>query len=65
MWVIYKVMSIEEQQELLEDKIWNLVAKFQVEKHELPDANVIYVLEKVKAKILEGVDLDTIVSDYD
>lgn len=57
-------MSIEEQQELLEDKVWNLVANFQVEKHELPDANVVYVLEKVKAKILQGVDLDTIVSDY-
>tara|TARA_R100000734_G_scaffold19153_1_gene18663 strand:+ start:397 stop:573 length:177 start_codon:yes stop_codon:yes gene_type:complete len=58
-------MSIEEQQDVFEDKIWNLVAKFQVEKYELPDANVVYVLESVKAKILDGVELDAIVSDYE
>tara|TARA_B100001939_G_scaffold189167_1_gene162879 strand:+ start:710 stop:886 length:177 start_codon:yes stop_codon:yes gene_type:complete len=58
-------MSIEEQQDVFEDKIWNLVAKFQVENYELPDANVVYVLESVKAKILDGVELDAIVSDYE
>ena len=54
----------EEQQELFEDNLWNLVAKYCVEEYELPDANVVYVLEKVKAKVLAGVDLDNIVSSY-
>ena len=63
--VSYLRMSIEEQQNVFEDKIWNLVAKFQVENYELPDANVVYVLESVKAKILDGVELDAIVSDYE
>lgn len=57
-------MNIEEQQDIFEDSVWNLVAKFQVEEYELPDANIVYVLESIKAKVIEGVELDTIVSDY-
>ena len=63
MWVI-SAMNIEEQQDIFEDSVWNLVAKFQVEEYELPDANIVYVLESIKAKVIEGVELDTIVSDY-
>mgnify|MGYP003127253186 CR=1 FL=1 len=57
-------MNIEEQQDIFEDSVWNLVAKFQVEEYELPDANIVYVLESIKAKVIDGVELDTIVSDY-
>ena len=63
MWVI-SAMNIEEQQDIFEDSVWNLVAKFQVEEYELPDANIVYVLESIKAKVIDGVELDTIVSDY-
>ena len=63
MWVI-SAMNIEEQQNIFEDSVWNLVAKFQVEEYELPDANIVYVLESIKAKVIDGVELDTIVSDY-
>jgi hypothetical protein len=62
-WVI-SAMNIEEQQDIFEDSVWNLVAKFQVEEYELPDANIVYVLESIKAKVIDGVELDTIVSDY-
>ena len=58
-------MRIEEQQDVFEDAVWKLVAKFQVEDYELPDANVVYVLESVKSKVLDGVDLDGVASSYE
>ena len=52
-----KPMSTEQMQGHFQDAIWKLIIRFQNEEFELPDANIIYVFEDTKVRMLEEIDL--------
>tara|TARA_Y100001973_G_scaffold106779_1_gene187513 strand:- start:1307 stop:1534 length:228 start_codon:yes stop_codon:yes gene_type:complete len=58
-------MGIEVQQVHFEEALWNLVEKFQLGEFELPDANIIYVFESVKATLMEECDMGSDMLDED
>ncbi|MAS82776.1 MAG: hypothetical protein CMF45_08805 [Legionellales bacterium] len=60
-----KPMSTYDQQSAFEEDIWRLIVRYQGEEFELPDANIIYVFENVKVRMLEEFDIGTEMLDND
>jgi len=58
-------MSTYDQQSAFEEDIWRLIVRYQGEEFELPDANIIYVFENVKVRMLEEFDIGTEMLDND
>ena len=54
-----KPMGIHRQQAVFEEMLWKLIILFQNDEFDLPDANIIYVFEDVKQRLLEEVDMGT------
>jgi hypothetical protein len=60
-----KPMSVYDQQGAFEEDIWRLIVRYQGEEFELPDANIIYVFENVKMRMLEEFDIGSEMLDND